>query len=229
MKEKVDQSIELLKKAEAEYGADIVFACSFGAEDVVLIDLISRYAPSIRIATLDTGRLPQATYDVMDACRERYGVDIDVHFPDAEEVEQMVREHGLNLFYHSVENRKRCCEVRKIHPLRRALAGKKAWITGLRREQADSRQTMAAIEDDAHFGIKKFNPLIEWTQDDAWAYIRENDVPYNALHDQHYPSIGCAPCTRAIAVGEDPRAGRWWWENEEGVAECGLHASPLKK
>jgi len=229
VKEKVDQSIELLKKAEDQYGADIVFACSFGAEDVVLIDLISRYAPSIRIATLDTGRLPQATYDVMDACRERYGVDIDVHFPDAEEVEQIVREHGLNLFYHSVENRKRCCEVRKIHPLRRALAGKKAWITGLRREQADSRQTMAAIEDDGHFGIKKFNPLIEWTQDDVWAYIRENDVPYNALHDQHYPSIGCAPCTRAIAAGEDPRAGRWWWENEEGVAECGLHASPLKK
>jgi len=225
----IEQTIRLLRQAEGEFSPDIVLASSFGAEDVVLLDLISRHTPGIGIITLDTGRLPQATYDVMDACRKRYGINIEVYFPDASEVEQMVREKGQNLFYHSVENRKLCCGIRKIHPLRRALAGKKAWVSGVRREQADSRQDMAAVEDDAYFGIRKFNPLIEWTQEDVWAYIREYDVPYNALHDQHYPSIGCQPCTRAVAIGEDPRAGRWWWENEEGVAECGLHASPLKK
>lgn len=228
LENKVEQSVEILRQAEEAFAPDIVFACSFGAEDVVLVDLISRYAPAIRIITLDTGRLPQATYDVMEACRERYGVDIELYFPDAAEVEQMVREQGVNLFYRSVENRKRCCEVRKIHPLRRALAGKKAWVTGLRRQQAGSRQGMAAVEDDGSFGIKKFNPLIEWSEEDVWSYIRAHEVPYNALHDRHYPSIGCEPCTRAIAVGEDPRAGRWWWEQEDAVAECGLHASPIK-
>jgi len=229
MQQKIEASRALLQQAELAFAGHIVFACSFGAEDVVLLDLISRYAPSIAIATLDTGRLPQQTYDVMDACRTRYGLPIEVYCPDAAEVEPMVREHGLNLFRDSVARRKRCCEIRKIHPLRRALANRKAWMTGVRREQADSRQQMAAIEDDAGFGIRKFNPLIEWSQADIWSYIREYDVPYNALHDQHYPSIGCAPCTRAIAAGEDPRAGRWWWEQEDGVAECGLHASPLKR
>jgi phosphoadenosine phosphosulfate reductase len=226
---KVDETIALLKRAEDEYGPDLVFASSFGAEDVVLIDLISKHTPSIQIVTLDTGRLPQQTYDVMDACRDKYGIKIEIYFPDTAEVEAMVRESGLNLFYHSVENRKRCCEIRKIHPLTRALSGKKAWITGVRREQADSRQTMAAIEDDTHFRLKKFNPLIEWSEAEVWSYIRDNNVPYNALHDQHYPSIGCDCCTRAITVGEDPRSGRWWWEQEDGVAECGLHASPIKR
>jgi phosphoadenosine phosphosulfate reductase len=229
MQTRVDESIKLLKQAEEQYAPDLVFACSFGAEDVVLIDLICKHAQSIQIITLDTGRLPQPTYDVMDACREKYGINIQVYFPDADEVEQMVNEHGLNLFYHSVENRKRCCGIRKIHPLRRALEGKKAWLTGVRREQADSRQDMAAVEDDDFFGLKKFNPLIEWSEDEVWAYIRKFDVPYNALHDQHYPSIGCLPCTRSVTVGEDPRSGRWWWEREEGVAECGLHASPISK
>ncbi len=228
MQARIDESIELLKQAEDQYAPGLVFACSFGAEDVVLVDLIGRHASGIQIITLDTGRLPQPTYDVMDACREKYGVDIKVCFPDAAEVEQMVRGQGVNLFYHAVENRKRCCEIRKIHPLRRALAGKRAWITGLRRDQSDSRQEMAAIEDDDFFGLKKFNPLIEWTENEVWDYIRKFDVPYNALHDQHYPSIGCLPCTRAITVGEDLRSGRWWWEHEEGVAECGLHASPIK-
>jgi phosphoadenosine phosphosulfate reductase len=229
MQARVDESIELLKQAQDQFAPDLVFACSFGAEDVVLIDLISKHARSIQIITLDTGRLPQPTYDVMDACREKYGINIQVYFPDAGEVEQMVNEHGLNLFYHSVENRKLCCGIRKIHPLRRALQGKKAWLTGVRREQADSRQDMAAVEDDDFFGLKKFNPLIEWSEDEIWTYIREFDVPYNALHDQHYPSIGCLPCTRSVTVGEDPRSGRWWWEHEDGVAECGLHASPISK
>ncbi len=229
MQARIDESIKLLKQAEDQFAPNLVFACSFGAEDVVLIDLISKYSPSIQIITLDTGRLPQPTYDVMDACRAKYGINIQVCFPDADAVEKMVNEHGLNLFYHSVENRKRCCEVRKIHPLRRALSGKKAWITGVRREQADSRHDMAAVEDDTFFGLKKFNPLIEWAEDEIWTYIREFDVPYNALHDQHYPSIGCLPCTRSITVGEDPRSGRWWWEHENGVSECGLHASPISK
>ncbi len=229
MQAKIDASVALLKQAQDQFGDDLVFASSFGSEDVVLIDLISRHASSIRVITLDTGRLPQETYDVIDACRDKYGLSVEVYFPDAAEVEQMVREAGMNLFYHSVENRKRCCEIRKIHPLKRALAGCRAWITGVRREQADSRQSMAAIEDDAHFGIRKYNPLIEWSHDDVWDYIRANDVPYNALHDRHYPSIGCACCTRSVTVGEDPRSGRWWWERDEGVAECGLHASPLKR
>jgi len=229
MQTKIDETVSLLKQAYDEFGDALVFASSFGAEDVVLIDLISKHAPEIEVVTLDTGRLPQQTYDVMDACREKYGLDIQVFFPDASEVEQMVREFGLNLFYQSVENRKHCCEIRKIHPLKRALSGAKAWITGVRREQADSRQAMAAVEDDTHFGIKKFNPLIEWRETEVWEYIRANDVPYNALHDQHYPSIGCECCTRSVTVGEDPRSGRWWWEREDGVAECGLHASPLKR
>jgi len=229
MQAKVDETVALLKQAQDKYAPDLVFASSFGAEDVVLIDLISKLAPNIQIVTLDTGRLPQQTYDVMDACRKKYGLNIQVFFPDVAEVEQMVRESGFNLFYQSVENRKHCCAIRKIHPLKRALAGAKAWITGVRREQADSRQAMAAVEDDAGFGIKKFNPLIEWSEAEVWEYIRANDAPYNVLHDQHYPSIGCACCTRSVTVGEDPRSGRWWWEREDGVAECGLHASPLKR
>jgi len=224
----IDVSIALLQQAVDSYAEKLVFACSFGAEDVVMIDLISKHAPSIQVVTLDTGRLPQATYDVMDACRGKYGLNLKVYFPDAAEVETMVCESGLNLFYQSVEKRKQCCAIRKVHPLQRALSAKQAWITGLRREQADSRQDMAAVEDDVHFSMKKFNPLIEWRESDIWDYIRTNDVPYNALHDQHYPSIGCEPCTRPITVGEDPRSGRWWWEREDGVAECGLHASPLK-
>ncbi len=225
----LNQTIDLLKQAAREYAPNLVFACSFGAEDVVLLDLIAKHAPLIRIVTLDTGRLPQETYDVIDACREKYGLKIEVHFPDASDVETMVREKGVNLFYHSLENRKLCCGVRKIRPLKRALKGAKAWVTGVRREQAASRSEMQPIEDDTAFGIKKINALIEWSEKDVWDYIRSNDVPYNKLHDQFYPSIGCAPCTRSVAVGEDPRAGRWWWENEEAVAECGLHVSPISK
>ena len=226
---KLEQTIDWLKSAEQEHAPQLVFACSFGAEDVVLIDLIAKHAAATRIITLDTGRLPQQTYDVMDACRERYRLPVEVYFPNAADVEAMVREKGMNLFYDSIENRKQCCQVRKILPLKRALTGASAWITGLRREQAESRQDMQAIENDANFGIKKYNPLIEWTHDDVWQHIRENDVPYNKLHDQFYPSIGCAPCTRSVTIGEDPRSGRWWWEHEDTHAECGLHVSSLIK
>lgn len=225
----LDKSIALLKEATAEHGSTLVFACSFGAEDVVLLDMLVKASIDVRVITLDTGRLHQQTYDVMDACRKKYDLNLHVYFPDANDVEEMVNTKGLNLFYDSIENRKFCCEVRKIRPLKRALDGASAWLTGLRREQANSRTDMQAVEDDKAFGIKKFNPLLEWTEKEVWDYIRTNDVPHNALHDQFFPSIGCAPCTRAIAVGEDLRAGRWWWEQEDAVAECGLHVSPLKK
>ena len=175
--------------------------------------------------TLDTGRLPQETYNIMDATRERYGAAIDVFFPQAEAVQAMVAEHGLNLFYQSVDFRKLCCGVRKMEPLRRALSGLDAWITGLRRDQSVTRTDVHKVEWDTGNNLIKINPLVDWTHDDVWAYIRANNVPYNALHDRGYPSIGCAPCTRAIQPGEPERAGRWWWEHPE-TKECGLHVGP---
>lgn len=225
--EKVEQSVAWLKKAEQEYALNLMFACSFGAEDVVLLDLIAKYDVAIRVVTLDTGRLPQETYDVMAACCKKYDLMLETYFPNADDVEAMVRKDCINLFFDSVEKRKKCCHVRKVLPLKRALEGAQAWVTGVRRAQADSRADMQFVEDDKAFGIKKFNPLLEWSEKDVWDYIKGNDVPYNKLHDQFYPSIGCAPCTRAISVGEDPRAGRWWWEQEGAVAECGLHVSPI--
>ncbi len=227
--DKLEQTVELLQQAASEYAPNLVFACSFGAEDVLLLDLIATHKINIRVISLDTGRLPKETYDVMAACCKKYDLKLEVYFPDTADVEAMVREDCVNLFYESVEKRKKCCHVRKILPLKRALKDATAWVTGVRKEQADSRTGMAFIEDDQAFGIKKFNPLLEWTETEVWDYIKANDVPYNKLHDQFYPSIGCAPCTRAIAVGEDPRAGRWWWEQEDAVAECGLHVSPLAK
>ncbi|MDX8388271.1 MAG: phosphoadenylyl-sulfate reductase [Ghiorsea sp.] len=224
---KLEQTVALLKQAASEYAPNLVIACSFGAEDVLLLDLIAKHKIDIRIVTLDTGRLPQETYNLMDACRKKYNLNTNTYFPNAADVEKMVKQDGVNLFYDSIEKRKSCCFVRKIVPLKRALEGAQAWVTGLRREQADSRAEMSFIEDDKAFGIKKFNPLLEWSEKDVWEYIKANDVPYNALHDQFYPSIGCAPCTRAISVGEDPRAGRWWWEQEDAVSECGLHANPV--
>ncbi|MCF6208061.1 MAG: phosphoadenylyl-sulfate reductase [Ghiorsea sp.] len=227
--DKLEQTVVWLKQAVHEYGNEVVFASSFGAEDVVLLDILERNNIDIRVISLDTGRLPQETYDVMQIWCKQSSLNIDIYLPDANDVEAMVKQDGVNLFYDSIEKRKQCCHVRKILPLKRALDGAKAWVTGLRGEQADSRTDMQAVEDDKAFGIKKFNPLIMWTAQDVWDYIKSHDVPYNALHDKFYPSIGCAPCTRAISVGEDPRAGRWWWEQEDAVAECGLHASPLKK
>ncbi|MEM0441988.1 MAG: phosphoadenylyl-sulfate reductase [Candidatus Nitrosocaldus sp.] len=220
---------ELLRWAIDKFHPRIALASSFGAEDVVLIDMLARIRKDARIFTLDTGRLNQETYDVMDAIRDRYGVSIEVYFPDAKEVEEMVRKYGFNLFYHSVELRKLCCEVRKVKPLNRALNGLDAWITGLRREQADTRANIAKVEVDMqHNGILKINPLADWTWSMVWEYIRRNNVPYNKLHDKGYPSIGCEPCTRAVQPGEPFRAGRWWWE-QDSYKECGLHLNPLKK
>lgn len=214
---------EILGWALAEFHPRIALAASFGAEDVVVIDMLMKLNGGARVFTLDTGRLPYETYALMEAIRERYGLAVEVYFPQADAVEVMVREHGVNLFYKSIENRKRCCGVRKVEPLGRALQGLEAWITGLRREQAVTRTEVRKVEvDPDHGGIVKVNPLADWTWAEVWEYIRAHNVPYNALHDRGHPSIGCAPCTRAVAPGEDPRAGRWWWENPE-TKECGLH------
>lgn len=214
----------ILRWALARFHPRVAFAASFGAEDVVVIDMLAKLNPNARVFTLDTGRLPYETYALMEAIRERYGLAVEVCFPNAQAVEAMVRERGVNLFYGSVENRKFCCGVRKVEPLGRALAGLDAWITGLRRDQAATRTGVRKVEVDAeHGGITKVNPLADWTWERVWAYIRAHDVPYNALHDRGYPSIGCAPCTRAVGPGEDPRAGRWWWEQDPVAKECGLH------
>jgi phosphoadenosine phosphosulfate reductase len=220
-------AIGVLTWALEALGRDrLAIASSFGAEDVVLIDLLASLEPRPRVFTLDTGRLPQETYDLMDQVRRRYGIEIEVFFPDAFRVEDMVKRKGLNLFYESVDNRRECCHVRKVEPLGRALATLDGWVTGLRRDQSTTRAAVARAEPDpSRDGLWKIAPLADWTSDDVWAYIREHDLPYNALHDRGYPSIGCAPCTRAIEPGEDERAGRWWWEGES-ARECGIHFDP---
>lgn len=228
MKALIDEAVALLREARERHGDKLVYSCSLGSQGMVLIDLIHRYDLGIRIVTLDTGRLPQATYDLMDAIRERYGNVLQVLFPDADDVQAMVDEHGANLFFRSVENRRLCCEVRKVRPLKKALHGMEAWVTGRRKDQAKNRAEIAPVEDDPVYGLKKYNPMRNWTEKDVWTYIRKQELPYNKLHDQFYVSIGCEPCTRAISMGEDPRAGRWWWESGETLAECGLHVSSLK-
>jgi phosphoadenosine phosphosulfate reductase len=219
------QALEILRQAERE-SAPAVLASSFGVEDMVLTDLIDRHGLALGIFTLDTGRLPEETYALMQTARQRYRTPIVTYAPERAAVEAYVAAHGPNGFYDSVALRQACCHLRKVEPLRRALAGKKGWITGLRRQQSPTRRDLPFSEWDGENGLQKYNPLAAWTTDDVWAYVRANDVPYNALHDKGYASIGCAPCTRAITVGEDIRAGRWWWENPE-TKECGLH--PAKK
>lgn len=216
-------SDEVLEWGLKKYGRKIVLASSFGAEDVVLIDLITRICPKPRIFTLDTLKLPIETYEVMEKVKERYGIEIEVYYPQKTSVEEMIKKYGEDLFYKSLELRKLCCQVRKVEPLNRALSNCSAWICGLRREQAVTRTQVKKVEiDKAHGGIVKLNPLAYWTEKELWDYIKTNDVPYNALHDKGYPSIGCVPCTRAIKPGENIRAGRWWWESPE-EKECGLH------
>jgi phosphoadenosine phosphosulfate reductase len=216
----------LLRWGFETFGDRIALACSFGAEDMVLIDMMVKLRPRARVFSLDTGRLHQATYLAMDAVREKYGIPIEIYFPQGAAVEEMVRLKGPNLFYDSVENRRHCCGVRKVEPLGRALATVDAWVTGLRRDQGVTRAEVPALEvDEAHAGIAKLAPLASWSSEQVWAYIREHRVPYHRLHDAGYPSIGCEPCTRAVKPGEDPRAGRWWWE-QPGEKECGLHVKP---
>jgi phosphoadenosine phosphosulfate reductase len=205
-----------------EFGGKIVFASSLGAEDQVITEMIAGIDKRVKIFTLDTGRLFPETYETLERTTNRYGMPIEVFFPNAEHVEAMVRSRGINLFYETVENRKLCCHVRKIEPLTRAFAGMDAWICGLRREQSVTRQDMKMVEWDDQNKLIKINPLIDWTETQVWHYIKEKNIPYNKLHDQGFPSIGCQPCTRAIQPGEDIRAGRWWWESPQNK-ECGLH------
>lgn len=215
---------EILKWGFEKFGDKMVLASSFGAEDVILIDMMCKINRNLtRVFTLDTGRLNQETYDLIDKIRKKYEIIVDVYFPNASDVEKMVATKGMNLMYDSIENRKLCCNLRKIEPLKRALKQFDCWITGLRREQTVTRNKILKIEvDSLNYNIIKLNPLADWTNDEIWKYIHENEIPYNELHDKGYPSIGCEPCTRAIKKGEDPRAGRWWWENDVHK-ECGLH------
>ncbi len=216
-------ALEIVRLIGERFGERAGLACSFGAEDVVLVDLLCRAGARSRVFAIETGRLHEATYEAMDRIREHYGTQIDVYYPRHEDVERMLALGGPYSFRKSLEARHECCRVRKVEPLERALSGLAAWMTGLRREQSVTRAAVETIErDEAHNGIVKINPLIDWTSDQVWDYIREHKVPYNRLHDEGFPSIGCEPCTRAVAPGEHPRAGRWWWESPEHK-ECGLH------
>jgi phosphoadenosine phosphosulfate reductase len=210
--------------AVQEFGPGMTFANSFGAEDVVVLDLLLTEAPTAPVFLLDTGRLPQETYDLITLLQARYGRTFAVYTPQTEALQALLTTDGPNSFYQSPAARVACCQVRKIEPLARALAGKAAWLTGMRRAQGVTRTCLPVVEVDAvHGGILKLNPLADWTTDAVWTYLRAHALPYNALHDRGYPSIGCAPCTRAVAPGDDLRAGRWWWEIPE-KRECGLHA-----
>ena len=223
---RIEDTREQLARIEGDY-APAALASSFGAEDMVLIDLIAKDRFEIGVFTLDTGRLPKETLALIDQVRARYGIAVEVFTPRSDAVAQYVDQYGRDGFYESVEARKACCGIRKVEPLQRALQGRHGWITGLRREQADSRSTISTVERDETHGILKFNPLADWTHGDVWEYLRANDVPYNALHDRGFMSIGCEPCTRPTNPGQHEREGRWWWE-EETKKECGLHLNPVR-
>ena len=205
-----------------KYGDKIAFATSLGAEDQILTHIIAGIDPQTRIITLDTGRLFPETLDLIETTNLRYNINIRVFFPDAGQVESMVNTKGINLFYDSIENRKECCHIRKILPLTRAMSGTEAWISGLRSEQSVTRKDLKLLEWDSNFNLIKINPLRNWSEKQVWEYIHTHNIPYNKLHDNNYPSIGCQPCTRAVNPGDDIRAGRWWWEQPEHK-ECGLH------
>ncbi len=216
---------EILTWAIGKFHPRLALSCSFGnPEGMVLLDMMHRIEPASRVYLLDTGRLHQATYDLIDRVRDRYDKQVEVVFPDAEAVQQMVRRDGMNLFYESLEKRRLCCALRKVEPSRRYLAELDAYVTGLRRAQNVTRSDARRLEVDESFGgILKINPLVDWAADDVWRYVREHNVPVNRLHAEGFPSVGCAPCTRAVQPGDDPRSGRWWWENAD-TRECGLHA-----
>ncbi len=214
---------EILSFFIKEYNGKVAFGTSLGAEDQVITHMIANIDKSTKIFTLDTGRIFPETYETLAETNKKYGINIEVYFPNSERVERMVNEKGINLFYESVENRKLCCHVRKIEPLHRAMTDVDVWFTGIRREQSVTRIMTEIVEFDSANGKIKVNPLVDWTEEDVWNYIKENNIPYNKLHDRGFPSIGCQPCTRAVKPGEDIRAGRWWWEEPEHK-ECGLHS-----
>ena len=224
---KISTAKEALQWASDNLHPKVGKASSFAAEDAVMIEMMVKINPKFRFFTLDTGRLPQETYDIIDIVRKKYNITIEVLFPDAKDVQDMVNEKGMNLFYDSVENRKLCCEIRKVRPMNKLLSTLDGWITGLRRDQTENRKDTQIFQiDHGHGGILKINPIINWTWDDVWDYIKKYNLPHNSLLDKGFPSIGCEPCTRAIKPGEDLRAGRWWWEQSN--KECGLHIDPKK-
>lgn len=217
------KALDVLAWAVDEFHPAIALGTGLGVEGMVIIDLVQNLTRRPRVFLLDTGRLPQETYNLIEWVQSRYDLAIEVYCPDGARLERIVREHGPNMFYRSAQLRRLCCYVRKVEPLRRALAGLDAWITGLRREQSPTRSRIGKVElDSGNGGLIKINPLADWTTGDVWAYVRRNGVPYNVLHDRGYPSIGCAPCTRAVPPGQGLRSGRWWWERPD-EKECGLH------
>ncbi len=219
---------EILIWAIKNFHPRLSLSCSFGnAEGLVLLDLMHRIEPGSRVYVLDTGRLHQATYDLIDRVRDRYGKDVEVVFPESAAVEEMVREHGMNLFYESLEKRQLCCRLRKVEPNRRYLAELDGHVTGLRREQGVTRRDVRKVEIEEPSGLVKINPLADWSHDEVWSYVRDHRIPVNRLHAEGFPSVGCAPCTRAVPAGDDPRSGRWWWENAD-TRECGLHVGEEK-
>lgn len=218
---------EMLWKCSELFPGQVVFSSSLGEEDQILTHLIFQHKIPIQIFSLDTGRLFPETLELLGQTEKKYGNKIQVYAPDASDVESYVNTQGINAFYDSVEQRKACCGIRKVKPLKRALANQAVWITGLRKEQSENRQNLNRVEFDEGFGLIKCNPLLEWSYADVKQYINENNIPYNPLHDKHFLSIGCAPCTRAIEPGEDIRAGRWWWEQSK--KECGLHENYFQK
>jgi phosphoadenosine phosphosulfate reductase len=217
----IDESLRYISRLFPS-GA-VRFSSSLGQEDQVLTDMIFRNKHDVEVFTIDTGRLFAETYDLLDRTEYRYQSKIKLYFPEAQAVQEFVQENGINGFYESSDNRKSCCEIRKVEPLNRALKNARVWITGLRADQSDNRKNMPLVEWNAAKNLYKFNPLLHWTYEEVLDYIKQNHVPYNALHDQGFISIGCAPCTRAIKAGEDARSGRWWWEMSK--KECGLHVA----
>jgi phosphoadenosine phosphosulfate reductase len=223
--EKISESVALLQQALRQYRR-VTYASSLGVEASVLIDLIFEHAPQIDVFTVDTGRLPEPTLELLERISQHYGRSIRLVFPQAPAVQDFVASHGINGFYRGLEQRLGCCEIRKLEPFKRAIAGYNAWVTGVRHEQSAARAGTKPIEWDERYRLQKISPLLQWTQEEIWAYVRERKLPYNPMHDQGYASIGCAPCTRAVAAGEDSRAGRWWWESPES-RECGLQPRKL--
>jgi phosphoadenosine phosphosulfate reductase len=218
---KVDASLALLRQAVADYGR-LVYASSLGSEAMVLTDLIWTHVPEVDIVSIDTGRLPEETLVLLERLEHRYHRRIKLYYPDAPAVEAYVRQHGINGFYNGLEQRVGCCQIRKVEPFNRAVAGYRAWVTGVRREQSAQRAAAQAIARDERTGLQRISPLLDWTEAQIWSYIRTEQLPYSPLHDRGYTSIGCAPCTRAVETGADQRSGRWWWENPDS-RECGLH------
>ena len=226
MKTKVRKLEQDLLKISTEY-EKVSFSSSLSADDMVLSHIIAEKDLPIEVFTLDTGRLHEETYHLMQQVQEKYNNQLKVYFPDAAKLESFVNVKGMNAFYESINFRKSCCSIRKVEPLKRALANQDVWITGLRKQQSITREAIEPLSWDEGFNLYKYNPLLDWSSEDVWQFIKENDVPYNKLHDKGFPSIGCSPCTRAVSEGENERAGRWWWESPE-TKECGLHVAARK-